>query len=99
MCVVAHDITERKRTEKALIESERRFRQLFENFSDALFVHDERGLIVDCNAEACRALGYSREELLELSVVDLVMRLISEEERRHALEASHVGRAGQDRRL
>jgi PAS domain S-box-containing protein len=81
MCVVAHDITERKRTEKALIESERRFRQLFENFSDALFVHDERGLIVDCNAEACRALGYSREELLELSVVDLVTRLISEEER------------------
>ena len=81
MCVVAHDITERKRTEKALIESERRFRQLFENFSDALFVHDERGLIMDCNAEACRALGYSREELLEFSVADLATRLISEVER------------------
>jgi PAS domain S-box-containing protein len=63
-CVVAHDKTERKRTEKALIESERRFRQPFENFSDALFVHDEQGLIMDCNAEAGRALGYSREELL-----------------------------------
>jgi PAS domain S-box-containing protein len=81
LCVVAHDITERKRTERALIESERRFRQLFENSVDALFVHDEQGRFVDCNAEACRALGYSREELLKLSVVNVATRLISEEER------------------
>ena len=74
-------LTELKERERGLRESERRFRQLFENFSDALFVHDERGLIMDCNAEACRALGYSREELLELSVADLATRLISEEER------------------
>jgi PAS domain S-box-containing protein len=82
LCVVAHDITERKRTEKALKESERRFRQFFENSADALFVHDERGRFVDCNAEACRALGYAREELLELSVADVATHLISEEERR-----------------
>jgi PAS domain S-box-containing protein len=82
MCVVAHDITERKRTERALIESERRFRQLFENSADALFVHDEQGRFADCNAEACRALGYSQEELLELTVADVTARLISEEERR-----------------
>lgn len=82
MCVVAHDITERKQTEKALIASERRFRQLFENSADALFVHDEHGRFVDCNAEACRALGYTREELLHLSVADVATHLISEEERR-----------------
>src|ERR687897_261406 len=63
LCVVAHDITERKRTERALIESERRFRQLFENSADALFVHDEEGRFVDCNSEACRSLGYRREGL------------------------------------
>jgi PAS domain S-box-containing protein len=82
LCIVAHDITERKRTERALIESERRFRQLFENSADALFVHDEQGRFADCNAEACRALGYSQEELLELTVADVTARLISEEERR-----------------
>ncbi|MDQ3943435.1 MAG: PAS domain S-box protein, partial [Actinomycetota bacterium] len=75
------DITERKHTEEALRESERRFRQLFENSSDALFVHDEKGRFVDCNAEACRALGYSREELLELSVADVAKWLLSEEDR------------------
>ncbi|MDQ3791704.1 MAG: PAS domain S-box protein, partial [Actinomycetota bacterium] len=56
-------------------------RQLFENSADAHFVHDERGRIVDCNAQACRALGYTREELLELSVADLAAHLISEQER------------------
>jgi PAS domain S-box-containing protein len=63
-------------------QSERRFRQLFENSVDALFVHDEKGRIVDCNAEACRALGYSKLELAELSVADVVTHLVSEEERR-----------------
>jgi PAS domain S-box-containing protein len=63
-------------------ESERRFKQLFENSVDALFVHDEQGRFVDCNTQACRALGYSREELLDLSVADLATHLISREERR-----------------
>jgi len=75
------DVTERTEAEKKLRESERRFRQLFENSSDALFVHDAQGRFVDCNTEACRALGYSQEELLELSVADVTARLISEEER------------------
>jgi PAS domain S-box-containing protein len=82
LCVVAHDITERKRTERALVESEQRFRQLFENSADALFVHDEQGRFVDCNVQACRVLGYAREELLERTVADVTARLISEEERR-----------------
>jgi PAS domain S-box-containing protein len=78
---IVTDITERMRTEEALKESERRFRQLFENSSDALFVHDGRGRFVECNAEACRALGYAREELLALSVADVATRLLREEER------------------
>jgi len=82
LVVTSRDVSERERTEKALIESERRFRQLFENSVDALFVHDEQGRFVDCNAEACRALGYTREELLQLSVADIATHLISEEERR-----------------
>jgi PAS domain S-box-containing protein len=93
LCIVAHDITERKRTERALIESERRFRQFFENSVDVLFVHDEQGHFVDCNAEACRALGYQREELLKLSVANVATHLISEEERREKKGESHWERA------
>ena len=74
-------LAELEQRERGLRESERQLRQFFENSADALFVHDERGRFVDCNAQACRALGYTREELLELSVADLAARLISERER------------------
>lgn len=82
MLALARDVTGRKKAEAALQESERRFRQLFENFTDALFIHDERGRFVDCNREACRVLGYEREELLGLSVGDVTVRVLSDEERR-----------------
>ena len=75
------DVTERKRTEHALKASEERFRQLFEQSVDALFVHDENGRFFDCNSQACRLLGYSRQELLSLSVRDVSCNLLTEEER------------------
>lgn len=75
------DITERRRTAEALAESEERFRQLFEQSVDAMFVHDERGRLVDCNSQACHLLGYTREELLDLYVWDLSCNMLTEEER------------------
>lgn len=78
---VIEDITRQRRAEEAFVESEGRFRQLFENSVDALLIHDEAGRIVDCNVEAYRSLGYTREELLALSVKDIAEDVISEEER------------------
>ena len=63
---------------KELRESKERFRAIFDQSVDALLVHDETGRIVDCNAEACRCLGYSREEMLSLSVKDFASNLVSE---------------------
>ncbi len=86
---VGRDITERKQAERALKENEKRFRQLFNQSVDALFVHDETGQIIDCNAEACRSLGYSREEMLSLSVRDFATNLVPEEEK-HSKESDTV---------
>ena len=71
------DVTDRKEASR---ESEARFRAIFEQSSDALLVHDDAGRMVDCNREACRSLGYSREELLSLSVEDFGLKLVSDEE-------------------
>jgi len=62
---------ERERAEKALGRSEDRFRRLVEQAADAIFVYDLDGNFVDVNRQACESLGYSREELLSMSVPDV----------------------------
>lgn len=59
---------------KKLVLSENRYRSLFENASDALLVADLSGKLTDCNLKASSLLGYSRTELLRLSIYDLVDR-------------------------
>jgi two-component system cell cycle sensor histidine kinase/response regulator CckA len=58
------DITERYETEQALKASEERFRTLFENAADAIYIADLTGRILEVNQTACRTLGYTRDELL-----------------------------------
>ena len=72
MYVVWRDITERKTTEKELKDSEERYRNMFDNIPFPTFVYDFDTLkIVDVNTFAVRSYGYSREELLGMSLKDL----------------------------
>jgi PAS domain S-box-containing protein len=66
------DITERKQAIEALQESERRFRTVFERAGEPLYlIEPETGRFVDVNQRSCDALGYTRQELLGLSVPDI----------------------------
>ena len=69
------DITERVHAEEALGISEEKYRQLFDRANDAIYLMDtlqERfGHIVDVNTAACQMHGYSREELLAMSLSDI----------------------------
>ena len=70
------DITPRLAAEKALRDREARFRLLFNTGNDAILVHllnvaDVRGRFVEVNDVACRRLGYSRDELLQMSPADI----------------------------
>jgi PAS domain S-box-containing protein len=68
---LGHLITQ-KRAEEARHASETRFRAFVNNASDAFFLHDddEFGTILDVNDQACKSLGYSREELLGRTMFD-----------------------------
>jgi PAS domain S-box-containing protein len=70
------DITQRKKFERDLLESEEKFREVFNNANDALFLLKvtERGLneyFIEVNDVACRSLGYNLEELLQMSPSDI----------------------------
>ena len=69
---IARDITDRKRAEAALRESEERYKDLFDHATDGIYTHDPQGNYTSGNEAAIRMLGYSREELLRMNVKDIV---------------------------
>ncbi len=66
------DITERKRAEEALRESEERFRGIFDHAAIGIAIADLEGRLQACNPACCRMLGYTQEELRELNFSGLV---------------------------
>ena len=76
---IGSDVTKRKHVQAALRESEQRFRLLVEQASDAFILHDTEGVILDVNDAACVSLGYSREELMGLTVLELAEKRDSDE--------------------
>ncbi|MCK5796365.1 MAG: PAS domain S-box protein [Deltaproteobacteria bacterium] len=108
--LVFHDITERKRAEEALQESQARVRATFDAISDAVFLHPfvEHGFapFIDVNDTALARYGYSRDEFLKLSAPALsapedAARHGSRENRkklanaRRIFEATHVTKDGE----
>ena len=63
------DITERKKTEEALKQSERDYRELFENAHDAIIIFSIKDeIILDVNQRACELYGFSKEEFIGMSL-------------------------------
>jgi PAS domain S-box-containing protein len=68
---IMRDITARKKSEIMLRESEEKFRTIFENIGEAIFIHDFEGRFLEVNSIACSRLGYSKEELIQMTPMDI----------------------------
>jgi len=79
---VLRDITERKHMEEMLRESEKKFKDLFENANDLIQSIDVNGNFLYVNKKWLETLGYSNEELKELNLMDI----IREDQKPHCMD-------------
>lgn len=68
---INRDITQRKKAEQKLEESEQRYRAFAELSFDAIFEIDLEGTIQNCNQRACELFGYTRDELIGMNTLKL----------------------------
>jgi PAS domain S-box-containing protein len=69
---IVRDVTELRQTQRALQESENRYRDLVESSRDLISIHDLNGQILWLNEEPIRILGFERDLLLKMNIRDLV---------------------------
>lgn len=70
--IVMNDITEKKHLEKRLVESESRFGAIFDHANDGILVAEAATKrLIMANNTICKMLGYTREEILNMSVRDI----------------------------
>jgi PAS domain S-box-containing protein len=85
------NITKRKQAEMALRESEKRYRAAVETSADGFWMLDGEGRILVINDAYARRSGYSREQLLSMSVADLEADEDAAAVRRHMEHLRHRG--------
>jgi PAS domain S-box-containing protein len=61
---IVHDITERKKAEKKLIQSEVSYKGLFNAVKDAIYIQNPKGVFLDVNEGVERMYGYSKDEII-----------------------------------
>jgi len=82
------DVTERRLIEAALSESEEKYRSLFEQSKDAIYISDRNGEIVDINQAMLDLFGYEREELVNkgTAAIQLFVRPIDRDKFQKEIE-------------
>ncbi|MCW5611736.1 MAG: PAS domain S-box protein [Rubrivivax sp.] len=73
------DVTESRKAQRALSQSEQRLKMIFDTAAEAITVHDARGLVIDCNDAAERILDLPRERMLGRVLSDVVAGLFDED--------------------
>ncbi|MGM0613875.1 MAG: PAS domain-containing hybrid sensor histidine kinase/response regulator, partial [Bacteroidota bacterium] len=89
--LVFSDVSEKYRRQEALKASEAKFRSIIDNAPDGIFISDENGKYLDVNQAACDITGYSQEELLKMSIPDLMQKTEVEKGLQHFKKVMDTG--------
>lgn len=87
-------LKEAKSAANALRKREQYYRSIMETALDGFWINDEKGRIVEVNASYCRMVGYTREELLKMSIHDVEA---VEDPKETATHIRHILEHGYDR--
>ncbi len=99
---IVRDITEQKRVEEALLESEERLRRIIEQSGDGIVLINEQGIIVEWNEREEQITGLKRSDVIGIPIWEAQLRVAPEERRtparleqarRGTLEAIQTGQA------
>ncbi len=101
---VIRDISEQIEAEKKIKQSDLKFRNIFDNAMDAIFIHGMDGHFLEVNDVACKRMGYSRNKFLQMSPEDIDVpdyaqiaksRMLTVKEKgKLVFETAHIARDG-----
>ncbi|HUP88864.1 MAG TPA: PAS domain S-box protein [Longimicrobiales bacterium] len=91
----ARDITEAKRTEEALRESEQRFRKILETSAEGVAIRNPAGRLTFVNDRFAQMLGYQVDEMIGLNVFDIVVNEYRAQMAESAERRKRTGKAEQ----
>ena len=86
---ISKDITEQKQTEEALYRSEKKYRQLFENLNQGIWVLDDNAFTTYLNSFMAQLIGYTPDEMIGKCLYDFmddIWKKIAKEKLKHVLD-------------
>jgi len=93
--IITRDISQRKEAEEALKESEKRFRELWDNAPVAYHILNTKGIIISINKTEAKMLGYKPEEMTGKSIFEFVLpeqRAAAQRRFQQKISGKHVPR-------
>ena len=81
---ISLDITDQKQAENQLLQYYEQYKTIITTTMDGFSLCDRSGHFLDVNDNLCKTLGYNREELINMSVVDIKLEKSQEEFEKHA---------------
>lgn len=91
---LTREVEERKRIEKALRDSEKRYRDLFDNISDFIYTHDLTGRFLTINPAVAKTLGWPTEEIVGRMITDFMPA-----EYKEAFHSKYLGKIVRERQF